>query len=203
MARKKNFDPEQALIKAVELFWKQGYANTSINDLVEYLGVNRFSLYSTFGDKKELYLLALNYYIDHYSVAALDNLMKEPAQLQDLKKYFQDFSKLQYEQTSGCFVQNAILELSLTDRQVSEAGQRLYALMLDSFKHLLQSCITQKQVAAQIDVHKVSSFLLLQVQGIRVLGKAKQYDVMEAGVQSVLEYVDSLQINPVNSAIKT
>ena len=75
--------------------------------------------------------------------------------------------------------------------------------MLDSFKHLLQSCITQKQVAAQVDVHKVSSFLLLQVQGIRVLGKAKQYDVMEAGVQSVLEYVDSLQINPVNSAIKT
>ncbi|OUS31149.1 TetR family transcriptional regulator, partial ['Osedax' symbiont bacterium Rs2_46_30_T18] len=66
MARKKNFDPEAILLLAVELFWQKGYANTSLNDLVEHLGINRFSLYSTFGDKKNLYHQALNYYIDHF-----------------------------------------------------------------------------------------------------------------------------------------
>ena len=74
MARKKEFDPEIVLKRAVDLFWKKGYANTSLNDLVEHLGINRFSLYSTFGDKKTLYITALNYYIDNNSAPALQKL---------------------------------------------------------------------------------------------------------------------------------
>ena len=52
MARSCNFDRQEKLIQAMELFWQKGFAETSIADLVEHLGINRFSLYNSFGDKE-------------------------------------------------------------------------------------------------------------------------------------------------------
>ncbi|MFT5707026.1 MAG: TetR/AcrR family transcriptional repressor of nem operon [Oceanospirillaceae bacterium] len=194
MSRKKNFDPEQVLARAVELFWKKGYADTSLSDLVEYLGINRFSLYSTFGDKKSLYLLSLNYYIDNHSVPALEKLNATDSGLKELESYFSYFSKIQYSQTSGCFVQNAILELSLTDQDVSQAGQRLYSLVLAGFTNVLKNAQQANEISTFKDVDKISHFLLLQVQGIRVLGKSKQYTAMEDAVLIISEFLQDLRV---------
>ena len=62
MPRTKEFDPEVALERAMELFWRRGYATTSVADLVAHLGVARASLYSTFGTKHDLYVAALERY---------------------------------------------------------------------------------------------------------------------------------------------
>lgn len=193
MARKKNFDPTLALTQAVELFWRKGYANTSLTDLVEHLQVNRFSLYSTFGDKRSLYLQSLNYYIDHYSLPALQTLLSENATLSDLERYFLYFCELQYQQTSGCFVQNAILELSLSDPKVGEAGDRLYMLVEKAFLNVLLKSVENGEISKSTDVEAISHFLLLQSQGIRVMGKAKQYQVMENAMTIILNYIESLK----------
>jgi len=193
MARKKNFDPEATLLLAVELFWQKGYANTSLNDLVEHLGINRFSLYSTYGDKKNLYYLALNHYIDHLSKPALAQLLAENADIEDLLNYFNYFAKLQTSQTSGCFVQNAILELSLIDDKVSEAGNRLYSLILDAIQNVLANAQQQGQIDAGANIQQISHYLLLQIQGIRVLGKAKQYTVLEDAMQIITLYINDLK----------
>ena len=62
MARTKEFDQEQALDAAMNLFWERGYEATSIQDLVEATGVQRQSLYDTFGSKHELFLQSLMRY---------------------------------------------------------------------------------------------------------------------------------------------
>src|ERR1700716_2408121 len=62
MARQKEFDREEALYKAMEVFWSRGYEAASIQDLVRHMGINRQSLYDTFGDKHALYLQALDLY---------------------------------------------------------------------------------------------------------------------------------------------
>ena len=59
----KNFDPEIALDKAMQLFWAKGYAATGLTELLETMGIGRKSLYDTFGNKRTLYMKAL----DHYS----------------------------------------------------------------------------------------------------------------------------------------
>lgn len=69
MARPKEFDRDQVLDRAVELFWEKGYEATSMADLVEALGVGRQSLYDTFGDKHALYLAALDRYVRGHSPA--------------------------------------------------------------------------------------------------------------------------------------
>jgi TetR/AcrR family transcriptional repressor of nem operon len=62
MARTKDFDEDDVLEKAVELFWRKGYNATSMQDLVDGLGISRSSLYDTFGDKHTLYIRALEKY---------------------------------------------------------------------------------------------------------------------------------------------
>ena len=62
MARHKEFDRDETLQKAMEVFWSRGYEAASIEDLVKHMGINRQSLYDTFGDKHRLYLLALDRY---------------------------------------------------------------------------------------------------------------------------------------------
>src|SRR3981081_3787453 len=62
MARHKEFDRDEALHKAMEVFWSRGYNAASIQDLVKHMRINRQSLYDTFGDKHALYLLALDRY---------------------------------------------------------------------------------------------------------------------------------------------
>ena len=62
MPRVKSFDEKEVLDKAIHLFWKQGYTATSIQDLVTHLGINRASLYDTFGDKEELFKKAFEQY---------------------------------------------------------------------------------------------------------------------------------------------
>jgi TetR/AcrR family transcriptional repressor of nem operon len=87
MARPKEFDPDQALDRAVELFWRKGYEATSIQDLVEALGINRSSLYGTFGDKHALYLAAIDRYCEDVvapRVAELDQAASPRAAIRQL-----------------------------------------------------------------------------------------------------------------------
>jgi TetR/AcrR family transcriptional repressor of nem operon len=74
VARTKEFDPDAAVSAAMELFWLKGYEATSIQDLVDHLGIGRQSLYATFGSKHELYLKALDRYRDSQASALIDTL---------------------------------------------------------------------------------------------------------------------------------
>src|SRR3954471_19619603 len=62
MARTKEFVEDAALLKAMQLFWEQGYEKTSMMDLVSHMGVHKRSMYDTFGDKHSLYIKALHRY---------------------------------------------------------------------------------------------------------------------------------------------
>ena len=62
MARTKDFDEDEVLDKAMYLFWNQGYNGTSMQDLVDGLGISRSSLYDTFGDKHSLFIKTLENY---------------------------------------------------------------------------------------------------------------------------------------------
>jgi AcrR family transcriptional regulator len=76
MGRPRGFDEEEVVRAAVDLFARRSYDGTSVDDLVNHLGVHRGSLYKTFGSKRGLYLRALRRHIDH-DVAALARAVAE------------------------------------------------------------------------------------------------------------------------------
>ncbi len=55
MARTQEFDPNEALDRAVALFWKKGFFDSSMDDLVKATGVSRYGIYGTFGNKREFF----------------------------------------------------------------------------------------------------------------------------------------------------
>src|SRR5687768_6284787 len=60
--RPRNFDPDEVLDRAMRVFWRKGYAATSLSDLTAATGINRASLYATFGNKESLFQRALDRY---------------------------------------------------------------------------------------------------------------------------------------------
>jgi len=66
MGRHKEFDPDEALARAVELFWEKGYEGVSLSDLTDAMGITKPSLYATYGNKEELFRKALDYYDEHF-----------------------------------------------------------------------------------------------------------------------------------------
>jgi len=77
MARPKEFDQEKALRKAIRLFSQQGFAATSTDDLMRVMEVGRQSMYDTFGDKRALFLKALELYVTE-SVHSINVELERP-----------------------------------------------------------------------------------------------------------------------------
>ena len=90
MARHKEFERDEALRKAMEVFWARGYGATSMQNLVEHMGINRQSLYDTFGDKHSLYLEALDRYQEVESRKIFELLEKPGPVKKALKQVFAD-----------------------------------------------------------------------------------------------------------------
>ena len=79
MARPKAFSREKAQMQALQLFWRKGYAATSIEDLVETLQLSRSSLYGTFGDKRTLFLEVLKLYSERVISRIVRTLNESPS----------------------------------------------------------------------------------------------------------------------------
>lgn len=195
MARTKNFDREEKLLEAMALFWQQGYADTSVADLVNHLGINRFSLYNTYTDKETLYREALDCYLHKVSFPRISRAFPESASLTQLIDYLKDFAQLQREQTYGCFVQNAILERAFRDDDVLKAGGLLYQALSDRFRQALETAQQQQEVNPTLDPVVFSHFLVMQMQGIRVLGKARQYAMLDDAMQVLLQVIEGQRIS--------
>ncbi len=108
MPRVKLFDQEQVLQKAIELFWKKGYYATSINDLVQHLGLSRSSLYDTFGDKHELFERAFEHYQKINSESLRQYLDSQDNVREGLRQLFEKAidTALQDPDHKGCLMVN-------------------------------------------------------------------------------------------------
>src|SRR4051794_15823962 len=113
MSRHKEFNREQALHKAMEAFWSRGYEATSIEDLVKHMGINRQSLYDTFGDKHALYLQALERYREVESRKLFELLERRSPVKLVLRQLFTGVVErsLSGAERRGCFMSNAMSEL--------------------------------------------------------------------------------------------
>lgn len=88
IGRPRSFDVDAALDRALRVFWRKGYAGTSVSDLTRAVGVNRPSLYAAFGDKKALFRKALDRYVAG-PAGYLEEALKEPTALAVIERLLQ------------------------------------------------------------------------------------------------------------------
>src|ERR1700709_2334201 len=122
MARTKDFDEQEVLNKAVCLFWHKGYNGTSMQDLVDGLGISRSSLYDTYGDKHALFIKALESY-QAVNSDKMCSIMNNAGSAREVIKNLLEFitnGLLKDVEQKGCFMVNAEVEVAPHDQEVNE-----------------------------------------------------------------------------------
>src|SRR5207237_4781271 len=189
MAGKKSFQPEQALDKAMGLFCKQGYQGTSIEDLVQYMGLGRGSLYDTFGDKHGLYLAALSQYLAKYQAQAVEFLEQTGRLSEILERFFQAFIEELVSDPArrGCFLVNASIEMAPHDPKVNTIVQSALQEIEEGFYRLLIKAQVAGDLSWTQDPHQLAHFLSGVLVRIRVLARATwDRPVLQVAVNSSL-----------------
>lgn len=174
MARTKDFDPDSAVRRAMELFWCRGYEATSIQDLVDHTGVGRGSLYDTFGSKHGLYLCALDRYRE-INATLLTSMLQDAGSLREvLRRALTAISEgaLADPQRRGCLIVNAAMELSPHDSDTAERVAAAFAGVEDALHDAIVLAQERGEVSRDKDARALARFLLTALQGLRVVGKA-------------------------------
>lgn len=174
MARTKDFDEKEVLQKAVYLFWDRGFNGTSIQDLVEGLGISRSSLYDTFGGKYQLYLKALesykNTYASHLCTLTLEPPSARAAVAQVLALVTNDL--LNDEQHRGCFMVNAAIELANHDNEVNNLVCQTEKQLEQAFFKVLEQGQANGEISKDKDALALARFLNNTVKGLQVSAKS-------------------------------
>ncbi|MEV4198305.1 TetR/AcrR family transcriptional regulator [Micromonospora globbae] len=175
MARTKEFDPDAALRAALDLFWERGYEATSMADLVEHLGVARASIYATFGNKRDLYLKALDRYGDLVDPGLLRELSQPGPALPAVRAVIERYAREAGDDSGrrGCFIVNTAVEVAPHDPQAA----RRVAASWDHLETAIASALIRAQAQGELapdkDPRALARFLLVLMQGIRVVGKVQ------------------------------
>ncbi len=172
MPRAKCFNREDALQKAMQAFWAQGYEATSIQDLVDCMGINRGSLYDTFGDKHQLFLEAL----DQYSVDSLgrvSTLGRDGNARTILNEFLHAFMfrNLEDPLKRGCFITNTAVERSPHDEDCAMRVRNYFAEVETNIKTLIERGQVDGDITSKRDPDTLAAFFIGVMQGIRVVAK--------------------------------
>ena len=169
MGRIKEFDPDAALDAAMHLFWRQGYEATSTADLVAELGIARASLYATFGSKHELYVRALDHYLRR-DPAFIELLSQPGPALPAVRALVESYAT---DAAQGCFVVNAAVE-RLSDDEVARRVRTSWDTLEVALTSALLRAQAQDELRPGAEPRALARFLLVFLQGVRVLGPDEQ-----------------------------
>lgn len=173
MARSIAFNREEVLDKAVQVFWAKGYEATSMQDLVDAMGIQRGSLYGTFGGKQRLFLTALNRYGDVVVKSLLSLLESEPSAKDSINSFFAQL--VEHLMTAGplrsCLVTNSAIERGLTDEATREKIFSLLNAIEKGFYQALLRARENNEISTNIDLTATAYYLTSSMQGLIVMGK--------------------------------
>lgn len=169
MPRAKQFDPDDVLAKAMDVFWERGFEATSVQNLVDAMGINRFSLYETFGDKHALYLAALDRYGSAVATEAFHDLEHAEDGAGAIRTFFarllDDLSRA--EVARGCLFANCAAEMAARDEDAARRVRGNLARSERAFRRALE------RVPGDLGVDRddLARFFATASVGLAVVGK--------------------------------
>jgi TetR/AcrR family transcriptional regulator, transcriptional repressor for nem operon len=138
MPRAKEFDRDQALRRAAEVFWDHGFEGTSTDDLLQAMGIGRQSMYNAFGDKRRLYLEALQHYQAESGAELFERLRAASSPLSALTGVLLAVARQSAEDRArGCMAVNAATEFGEADPEVGAVVNSGVMLCHAAFERVL------------------------------------------------------------------
>ena len=174
MVRPKAFDTEQALDKALHLFTLKGYVGSSMQDLVVAMGINRQSIYDTFGNKSELFNQALEKYGAMNRLHFSTPLSSPQADMDTIRDRFAMLISEATQDTEhkGCMLINCIVEMHLLDDQASSRVSYFHSLWATGFLIALNNAAAKGQIREEFTNENMSHLLATLTAGLLIDAKA-------------------------------
>lgn len=169
MPRQKEYCEEEVIVKAMDLFWRNGYESTTVRMLEKEMGINQFSIYSSFGSKDGLYLESIKCYINKIK-NIVDKLKEASRGIEDIKQFFYDFLEFSIESKvrKGCFLTN-------TANELGEDPDSIIMSEIAKYKASLKAIYIEKlEINSNKDkltIEREANYLMIAKQGLSVASK--------------------------------
>ncbi len=185
MARRKQYREEEVIEKAMNLFWRNGYETTSTRMLENEMGINQFSIYSSFGNKQGVLLESIKCYKGKLK-GIVGKLKNSGNGLEAIKQYFYDFLEFSKgnEHPMGCLLANTANELG------SHAG----ALINDeignftrSLRNLFVDILKQDATKSPQTLEKQANYLIISITGLSLASKVYSKQQLADYIETTFE----------------
>jgi len=175
MARTREFDEGQVLEAAMQLFWEKGYEATSLSDLTSRMGIQRPSIYSTFGDKRELFEAALRRYTKSRASDIRSRLQKYASVKEAFSIFFADIITEEYEEdlSKGCFCINTMVELAPHDEKFEVLTREHQMYLAVIFQETIERGIQTGELDDNTDAKSLAQALIVALIGLTVMMKSR------------------------------
>ncbi|HHY2677162.1 TPA: TetR/AcrR family transcriptional regulator [Bacillus toyonensis] len=175
MARTREFDEDQVLDAAMQLFWEKGYEATSLSDLTSRMGIQRPSIYSTFGDKKELFEATLRRYTMSRASDIRNRLQSHSSVKESFSIFFADVVNEEYAEdiSKGCFCINTMVELAPHDERFEILTREHQMYLAVIFQETIERGIQSGELEVNTDAKSLSQALIVALIGLTVMMKSR------------------------------
>ena len=171
MARPRTFDEEKVLTGAIEAFREDGYDGTSLPRLIEKLGICRQSLYSTFGDKRGLWLTALRRWGEQEIDAKVRLLEGPGSPLENVRTLLRGWADLALRCPSeGCFTARSVVEVR-DDPEALAIVESQVDRLEEAFRHALERAAAAGEMRPEIRPERLAATLVTMAHGIGILSR--------------------------------
>lgn len=171
MARAKEFDEQVVLTKAMKLFWEQGYEKTSMQELVDRMGIHRRSIYDTFGDKHQLFLKSLDLYEDNLANRITQRVPADKSVQGQIRRLLSITLERDEDQPAGCLIVNTASELALIDEEVSQKINEIFNRSENYIYNLLVEGEQKGEIPKSLPLKNAAHYLHTVWLGVRVDAK--------------------------------
>ena len=167
VGRPLSFDRDGALEKAMYLFWQQGYEGTSISELTEAMGISPPSLYAAFGDKKQLFLAAIQRYMN--SSESSPDAIRDAASAREAIETMLRTAAISHTQRGcppGCLLISGAVNLSSASQDVRDEVVRIRSKVEKAVRDRLKRGIEEKELPPNTDAASLAAFYISITQGM-------------------------------------
>ena len=165
VGRPREFEEDRVLDAAMNTFWNQGYEGTSLKDLCSATGLHKGSLYQAFGDKHQLFLKSLKYYMEQSfkEVAASAYLHDSP--MANLRSLLKEITTKCIE-GEGCMVINSLVEMAPHDQEVKQMIDQSYAMKQRFLTDLIDRAQREGEITIKQEPDRLAAVLMVTLAGL-------------------------------------
>ena len=170
----KQFNPQIALGKALQLFWAKGYAATGLAELQQQMGIGRKSLYDTFGNKRQLFIKALQLYSDTVVGQIVDELDKDGPPLANVKRLMRSLQEHNSKPGSmGCLFGVSMAQCRCKDTEMATILRQHIKVVEDAFYNTFKRAQDAGDLDKITNVRDLARLYTGILQGMALIGRVQ------------------------------